>query len=187
MKRKALLVVSLLAAFFCLTSCTTLRVRMGESAYFHLLPLTAMDEPIDSYQLITGTFPGYETVAMEAWFTSDENALNLVMFAPTGQTMGKVIYDGERISFASSFLPEYRIIGMFIVADLQLCFASTDAIGAEFANSDLVLVESFAEGKLVRRVILEDDEIIYNIEYEEGGIHVVNRLRDYSYQIEFLQ
>ena len=179
MKRKALLVVSLLAAFFCLTSCTTLRVRMGESAYFHLLPLTAMDEPIDSYQLIT--------VAMEAWFTSDENALNLVMFAPTGQTMGKVIYDGERISFESSFLPEYRIIGMFIVADLQLCFASTDAIGAEFANSDLVLVESFAEGKLVRRVILEDDEIIYNIEYEEGGIHVVNRLRDYSYQIEFLQ
>lgn len=187
MKRKTLLVVSVLAAFLCLTSCTTLSFRMGENSYFHLLPLSAIDEPVDSYQLITGSFPGYENVAMEAWFTSDENALNLVMFAPTGQTMGKVVYDGGKISFESTFLPEYRIIGMFIVADMQLCFASTGSIGAEFSNSNLVLVESFSEGKLVRRVILEDDEIIYNIEYEEGGIHVVNRLRDYSYQIEFLQ
>ena len=187
MKRKTLLVVSLLAAFLCLTSCTTLRVRMGESAYFHLLPLSAIDEPVDSYQLVTGTFPGYENVAMEAWFTSDETALNLVMFAPTGQTMGKVTYDGENLSFESSFLPEYRIIGMFIVADMQICFASSDTIGSEFAKSDLVLVESYSEGVLKRRVILEGDEIIYNIEYEDGGIHVVNRLRDYSYQIEFLQ
>ncbi len=187
MKRKTLLVASLLAAFLILTSCTTLRVRMGENSYFQLLPLSAIDEQVDSYQLITGSFPGYENVAMEAWFTSDETALNLVMFAPTGQTMGKVVYNGEKISFESTFLPEYRMIGMFIVADMQLCFASTESIGSEFSNSDLVLLESYSDGKLIRRVILEDDEIIYNIEYEEGGIHVVNRLRDYSYQIEFLQ
>ena len=187
MKKSLLLILTVVAILLFATSCNTLRIRMGERSYFYLLPLTAVPEPVDSYQLIAGSFPGYENVAIEAWFTSDESSLNLVMFAPTGQTMGKVFYDGQKLSFESSFLPEYRIIGMFIIADLQLCFASTEAISLEFSDSDLILMETYSEDVLRRRVVLENDEVIYNIEYEEGGIHVVNRLRDYGYSIEFLQ
>lgn len=187
MKRTTKLILLSVVLLIGLTSCKTLSVKMGDDSRFTLLPPAAISEPMDSYQLITGSFPGYENVAMEAWFTSDESSLTLMMFAPTGQTMGKVFYDGKDVSFESTFLPEYRIIGLYIIADMQLCFASTEAISMEFSNSDLVMVETYSEDVLRRRVVLENDEVIYNIEYEGGGIHVVNRLRDYSYSIEFLQ
>ena len=106
--KRAIKLVIVLAVLLCLSSCTTLRIKMGENSRFTLLPLSAIEGPVDSYQLITGSFPGYENVAMEAWFTCDENDLQLTMFAPTGQTMGKVFYDGKTISFESSFLPKYR-------------------------------------------------------------------------------
>ena len=78
MKRLAKLII-LLAVLLCLSSCTTLRIKMGENSRFTLLPPSAIDEPMDSYQLITGSFPGYENVAMEAWFTCDESELAELM------------------------------------------------------------------------------------------------------------
>ena len=187
MKRTTQLILLSLFLLLSLTSCRTLSVKMGDDSRFTLLPPSAITEPMDSYQLITGSFPGYENVAMEAWFTCDENDLQLTMFAPTGQTMGKVFYDGKTISFESSFLPEYRIIGMYIVADMQLCFATTGAIGAELSKSDLYMVETYSGNILTKRIIVEDDELVYLIEYQDNGITVTNYLRDYSYTIEFLQ
>ena len=186
MKRTIKPVLLLAAILICLTSCTTLRIRMGEDSKFTLLPPSAIAESMDSYQLITGSFPGYENVAMEAWFTSNENELQLMMFAPTGQTMGKVLYDGKSISFESTFLPEYRIIGMYIIADMQLCFATSEAIGAEFEKSDLTLYETYSDGNLISRKIEEKNNAVYLIEYLENGISVTNSLRGYSYTIEFL-
>ena len=171
----------------CLTSCRTLRVRMGDNSYFHLLPPSAIDGPMDSYQLITGSFPGYENVAMEAWFTCDDNNLQLMMFAPAGQTLGKVFYDGKTISFESSFLPEYRIIGMYIVADLQLCFATTEAIETELAKGNLVMIETEKEGAVTNRRILENESLLYDIEYDSCTIVVTSHLQKYSYTIEILQ
>ena len=187
MKRTTKLILLSLFLLLSLTSCRTLSVKMGDDSRFTLLPPSAITEPMDSYQLITGSFPGYENVAMEAWFTSDETSLSLMMFAPTGQTMGKVFYDGNDIVFESSFLPEYRIIGLYIIADLQLCFATTGAIGAELSKSDLYMVETYSGNILTKRIIVEDDELVYLIEYQDNGITVTNYLRDYSYTIEFLQ
>ena len=187
MKRTTQLILLSLFLLLSLTSCRTLSVKVGDDSRFTLLPPSAITEPMDSYQLITGSFPGYENVAMEAWFTSDETSLSLMMFAPTGQTMGKVFYDGNDIVFESSFLPEYRIIGLYIIADLQLCFATTGAIGAELSKSDLYMVETYSGNILTKRIIVEDDELVYLIEYQDNGITVTNYLRDYSYTIEFLQ
>ena len=187
MKRTIKLIILCAVLLLSLTSCRTLSVKMGDSSRFTLLPPSAITEPMDSYQLITGSFPGYENVAMEAWFTSDESSLTLMMFAPTGQTMGKVFYDGKDVSFESTFLPEYRIIGLYIIADMQLCFATTGAIGAELSKSDLYMVETYSGNILTKRIIVEDDELVYLIEYQDNGITVTNYLRDYSYTIEFLQ
>ena len=76
---------------------------------------------------------------------------------------------------------------MYIVADMQLCFATTEAIETEFAKDDLVLAEVYSDGNLSKRTITEDDETIYVIDYLDYGISVTNHLRDYSYTIEFLQ
>ena len=187
MKRTTQLILLSLFLLLSLTSCRTLSVKMGDDSRFTLLPPSAITEPMDSYQLITGSFPGYENVAMEAWFTSDETSLSLVMFAPTGQTMGKVFYDGKDVSFESTFLPEYRIIGLYIIADLQLCFADSEAIKTEFAKSSLTLTETYSDGYLVTRIIEENNNAVYLIEYQENGISVINKLRNYRYAIEYLQ
>ena len=187
MKRTTKLILLSVVLLIGLTSCRTLSVRMGDDSRFTLLPPSAISEPMDSYQLITGSFPGYEDVAIEAWFTCDESSLTLMLFAPTGQTMGKVLYDGKTISFESSFLPEYRIIGMYIVADMQLCFATTDAIEAEFAKSDLTMIETGNDGDVTNRRILENGSLVYDIEYNSDTIVVTNLLQKYSYTIEILQ
>ena len=185
--RKAILVFTALLLLFALTSCTSLKVRMGESSDFHLLPLSAVGEPLDSYQLVTGTFPGMEDeMAVEAWLVWDDLGLELMLFAPTGQTMGKVSYDGQKLSFESTFLPEYRIIGMYIVADMQLCFASSGALEAEFGENDMILVEGFEHEVLTRRTVFEKGALVYEITYRENVIKVSNNLRDYSYTIEIL-
>ena len=186
MKRTIKLIILCAILLLILTSCRTLSVKMGDSSRFTLLPPSAITEPMDSYQLITGSFPGYENVAMEAWFTSDESSLTLMMFAPTGQTMGKVFYDGKDVSFESTFLPEYRIIGLYIIADMQLCFADSDAIRSEFGKSSLTLTETFSDGNPFTRTIEENNNAVYLIVYQENGISVTNSLRGYSYIIEFL-
>ena len=186
MKRTTHLILLSLFLLLSLTSCRTLSVKMGDDSRFTLLPPSAITEPMDSYQLITGSFPGYENVAMEAWFTSDESSLTLMMFAPTGQTMGKVFYDGKDVSFESTFLPEYRIIGLYIIADMQLCFADSDAIKTEFETSNLTLTETYSNGSLFTRTITENNNAVYLIVYQENGISVTNSLRGYSYIIEFL-
>ena len=186
MKRTIKLIILCAVLLLSLTSCRTLSVKMGDSSRFTLLPPSAITEPMDSYQLITGSFPGYENVAMEAWFTSDETSLTLMMFAPTGQTMGKVFYDGKDVVFESTFLPEYRIIGLYIIADMQLCFATSEAIKAEFEKSNLTLTETYSDGNLITRKIEEKNNAVYLIDYLENGISVTNSLRGYSYIIEFL-
>lgn len=185
--RKAFVIAAALLMLVVLASCTSLKVRMGESSDFHLLPLSSVGEPLDSYQLVSGTFPGFdEGMSLEAWLVWDEQSLELMLFAPTGQTMGKVLYDGERLSFESTFMPEYRIIGMYIVADMQLCFATSEALETEFGENGMILIEGFDDGRLTRRSVFEDGSPVYEITYSDNVISVTNFLRDYSYTIEIL-
>ena len=185
--RKTFAVITVLLILLVLASCTSLKIRMGESSDFHLLPLSSINEPLDSYQLVSGTFPGFdEGMSLEAWLVWDDQSLELMLFAPTGQTMGKVLYDGESLSFESTFMPEYRIIGMYIVADMQLCFASSEALGTEFGENGMILIEGFDDGKLTRRSVFEDGSPVYEITYSDNVISVTNFLGGYSYTIESL-
>ena len=66
--RKAFVISTALLMLFVLASCMSLKIRMGESSDFHLLPLASVGEPLDSYQLVSGTFPGFdEGMSLEAW------------------------------------------------------------------------------------------------------------------------
>ena len=184
--RKTSVVMAAVLLTVALVSCNSLKVRMGESSDFNLLPLSSVDSPLDSYQLVTGSFPGYEDIAVEAWLVWDEQRLELVLLAPTGQTMGKVFYDGKDLKFESTFMPEYRIIGLYMVADMQLCFASSDALSQELAADGMILVEGFDGGVLSRRSVFESGVQLYEITYSGNVISVSNLLRGYAYTIEIL-
>ena len=58
MKRTTKLFLLSLFLLLSLTSCRTLSVKMGDDSRFTLLPPSTITEPMDSYQLITGSFPG---------------------------------------------------------------------------------------------------------------------------------
>ncbi|MBQ5364658.1 MAG: DUF3261 domain-containing protein, partial [Spirochaetales bacterium] len=116
----------------------------------------------------------------------DDQSLELMLFAPTGQTMGKIFYDGKNLKFESAFMPEYRIIGLYMVADMQLCFASSEALSRELAQDGMILVEGFEDGRLSRRSVFENGVQIYEITYSGNVISVSNKLRGYSYTIETL-
>lgn len=184
--RKTSVVMAAVLLTVALVSCNSLKVRMGESSDFNLLPLSSVDSPLDSYQLVTGSFPGYEDIAVEAWLVWDERSLELMLFAPTGQTMGKIFYDGKNLKFETAFMPEYRIIGLYMVADMQLCFSSSEALSRELAQDGMILVEGFEGGRLARRSVFENGVQIYEITYSSNVISVSNKLRGYSYTIETL-
>ena len=170
-----------------LISCTGLKVRMGEWSDFRLLPPDSVDGPLDSYQLVTGTFPGFdEGIALEAWLVWDEVSLEMMLFAPTGQTMGKVVYDGNDVSFESAFIPEYGVVGLYMVADMQLGFARSDSLEKALSDGGMVLEEKTADGVPVSRCIYEDGKQIYAISYDGPVISVSNLVRGYSYTIEIL-
>ena len=185
--RRSLFALMALLMVFVLVSCTSLKVRMGEKSDFRLLPLDAVDGPLDSYQLVTGTFPGFdEGIALEAWLVWDDVSLEMMLFAPTGQTMGKVVYDGNDISFESAFIPEYRVVGLYMVADMQLCFASSPALETALSGSGMSLDEEYTGDVLVCRCVREGEKQVYEITYDGPVITVSNLLRGYSYSIEIL-
>lgn len=170
-----------------LASCTSLKVRMGEKSDFHLLPPDSVPEPLDSYQLVTGTFPGFDgSIVLEAWLVWDDAALEMMLFAPTGQTMGKVVYDGKDITFESAFIPQYRIVGLYMVADMQLCFSGSAALGNALSDAGMELQETRSDKSLVSRCIYEKGRQLYEISYDGPVITVSNLLRGYSYTIELL-
>ena len=186
MKRICVALAALLMVLV-LASCNSLKVRMGEKADFRLLPLDSVSEPLDSYQLVTGTFPGFdEGIALEAWLVWDDVSLEMMLFAPTGQTMGKVVYDGKNITFESAFIPEYRVVGLYMVADMQLCFAGSAALEEALSDAGMELEEERVDGVLVSRCVYEKGKQIYGITYDGPVIEVSNLLRDYSYTIELL-
>jgi len=185
--KRVLSALSALVLIVVLASCTSLNVRLGEKADFHLLPLDSVDEPLDSYQLVMGTFPGFdEEIALEAWLVWNDVSLDMMLFAPTGQTMGRVVYDGKDISFESAFIPEYRIVGLYMVADMQLCFAGSAALDAALSEAGMELEEEHVDGVLSGRCVYEKGKQVYEIIYDGPVIAVSNLLRGYSYTIELL-
>ena len=185
--RKLLLAPAALLLAVILVSCTSLKVRMGESSDFRLPPPGSVDGPLDSYQLVTGSFPGFdESIALEAWLLWDDVSLEMMLFAPTGQTMGKVVYDGTDVSFESAFIPEYRVVGLYMLADMQLCFARSDALEKALSDGGMVLEEVWSDGRLAGRFVNENGKRIYAIAYDGPVITVSNLLRGYSYTIEIL-
>ena len=76
---------------------------------------------------------------------------------------------------------------MYIVADMQLCFATSEALEAEFGENGMILVEGYAHDVLTRRTVFEKGALVYEITYNGNVISVSNTLRGYSYTIEILE
>lgn len=157
-----------------------MKVPISRSSKAPIPPLEVFPE-MDRYELFYGELPFMGSVTMEALVEKNDKALNAVLLAPTGQTMGKLSYDGKNASLESSFIPYGKYVAPFITMDMALCYGSIDKL-REFLYPYGIEIEE--EDGI--RVIRSKGRTLYTITEEDGAIMVENLERGYSYTVEGL-
>lgn len=169
----AIVLVSMLSVSCRMTS----RVSVTDNLRLDLLPASSIQRSIEEYQLMDGTLPGYGEAFLESYLVADSTGIEMYLFAPTGQTIAVVRYDGRKASMDSEFIPHGDIAAAYMVFDIQMCYAEASSI------EDLGLVVSETEHT---RTISFGDDILYVIT-QEGNICVLENIqRAYSYSLETL-
>ncbi len=183
MKKRSMFIICAIVILVCLTSScsSTSRVSVTEDLRLDLLPLEAIRERIDVYQLMTGTIPGYGDAVLESYLVADDKGIEMYLFAPTGQTIATVRYDGLKASMDSEFIPHGEIASSYMVFDIQMCYADA----RDIEKSGLVVEERIVEGKRIRSLSYEGTSL-YEISYMGNLVTVDNVYRGYSYTLETL-
>lgn len=179
MKRIVLLALCLLL----LVSCAT-KVSVADGASVSLLPPSAMPE-MDSYQLLSGNIAGFGETACEAYLAVDASLMDMYLFAPTGQTIAHITYDGKDALMESTFI-EYPIVAYYILADIQFCFAPFEVLGESLGAAGLGLSENITDEGTIRTITDRKGNVVYRISSFGSCVEVCNILRAYDYVIEFL-
>lgn len=176
-------------AAFTVISCQSVRpahtVYITDSDTMELLPPSAIGEPMESHQLLTGSFNGRNEFTVEAYLVADFDKTDILMMSPTGQTLCTITWNGETLDFSSSFIPASEIKAEYIVADMQLAFYDKTEIGKVVAASGLRF-EFKSHGNTQTRRIYKDGAIVWSMERSDAALTVVNHLRNYTYEIEIL-
>ncbi len=182
MKRTTYALFAMMLGLALICSCsTTAKVSVTDGLRLNLLPASAITEPLDVYQLMEGTIPGYGEAVLESYLVADESGIEMYLFAPTGQTIAVVHYDGNKASMESEFIPHGEIAAAYMVFDIQMCYADCKAIEA----CGLQISETTGESK--ERVVSYKGEILYKISYAGNTCTLVNMRRAYSYTLETLE
>ncbi len=182
MRKRSILVFCAVILILCLTSScsTTSKVSVTDELRMPLLPASSIAEPIEVYQLMEGTIPGYGEAVLESYLVADGKGIEMYLFAPTGQTIAVVRYDGERASMESEFIPHGDLAAAYMVFDIQMCYAKAKAI----EEQGLEITETLGETR--DREISYKGEILYKISYLGNKCTLENIRRAYSYTLETL-
>jgi hypothetical protein len=158
-------------------------VYLTDRARYTLLPPEEIEAPLDMAQHITGTYGGREFI-LDAWTGADERGLTMAFFNTLGAGMGELSFDGRGLSFSSALLPA-SLKAEYILADFQLCFYRTGALGAALKQGGLDLrVERAAGGRPEVRTIYEGDRPVIRIEKGPASVVYTNFFRGYAYTLE---
>ncbi len=176
----AFLAILLTLALVCSCS-TTAKVSVTDGLRLNLLPASAITEPLDVYQLMEGTIPGYGEAVLESYLIADGSGIEMYLFAPTGQTIAVVRYDGDKASMESEFIPHGDLAAAYMVFDIQMCYADSKAIEA----CGLDVTETSGESR--ERVVSYKGEILYKISQNDNTCTLENIRRAYSYTLETLE
>ena len=170
-------------------SCTTIRnadaVYITDDKTYDLLPVSAMDGTVESYQIVQGSFPGHDSVAMDAYLIADGNIIDIAFFATTGQTVGEISYDGTSVAFSSSFIPPSAFKAEYIIADIQFALYDSEALSHALGSSGLAFAEAEMNGQICR-TIADGDDVVWQMTQSGNVMDVQNNLRGYGYKVTIL-
>jgi hypothetical protein len=154
------------------------RVYLTDTRTVGLLPPSALDRSFESYQQIEGSYRG-ETYYLDAYVQADKQHFDMVAFNSFGTKVFEMEYAGGSVRYSTTFSPG----GMkpeYILADFQLCFFPSDAVGRNLRAAGLSFEER-REGEAVVRTVSADGQLIIEIRRTAGEVRYRNLLRGYQY------
>jgi len=155
----------------------SLYVWMTNSSKFILLPARNIENPINSFQMLSASYDKQE-FQVNALVIADDTGMNMTLFNELGANMGELSWRNGEISFSSSVFPN-ALKPEYIIADFQLCFYNSAALGKALNDCGLLLEET---GNTRR--ILQGKKLIIEITKDENSVKIINHLRGYFYSLE---
>ena len=141
-----------------------------------LLPPSAIDFPINTYQLIEGQF-GKNSFTMMAYIELSEEGIFISLLNDFGTDMGVISYDGQKVYFESPYFPK-NLKGEYVISDIQNVYYNTELLKTNYEKAGL----QFICGADYRQ-ILNGNKVIEEIKFNEQSVTIKNFLRDYEYNL----
>ena len=197
--KKHFLLISAIVLSLVLVSCASSRnaeeevhlnkVYVTNTTKVPLLPVSAIKEELDLFQIFEGKFGHKSFPHTMVNIQSDSEGIVILMLNDLGIEIGSIEYNGKSCVMNSSFFPK-NLKAEYIVLDLQNAYADAEELKAHYKNYNLDFDETSAmingqEAKV--RTICEKGKIIEQIVLQNSNVEIKNKLRDYTYNLSFVQ
>ena len=197
--KKHFLLISAIVLSLVLVSCASSRnaeeevhlnkVYVTNTTKVPLLPVSAIKEELDLFQIFEGKFGHKSFPNTMVNLQSDSEGIVILMLNDLGIEIGSIEYNGKSCVMNSSFFPK-NLKAEYIVLDLQNAYADAEELKAHYKNYNLDFDETSAmingqEAKV--RTICEKGKIIEQIVLQNSNVEIKNKLRDYTYNLSFVQ
>ena len=197
--KKHFLLISAIVLSLVLVSCASSRnaeeevhlnkVYVTNTTKVPLLPVSAIKEELDLFQIFEGKFGHKSFPNTMVNLQSDSEGIVILMLNDVGIEIGSIEYNGKSCVMTSSFFPK-NLKAEYIVLDLQNAYADAEELKAHYKNYNLDFDETSAmingqEAKV--RTICEKGKIIEQIVLQNSNVEIKNKLRDYTYNLSFVQ
>lgn len=197
--KKHFLLISAIVLSLVFVSCASSRnaeeevhlnkVYVTNTTKVPLLPVSAIKEELDLFQIFEGKFGHKSFPNTMLNLQSDSEGIVILMLNDLGIEIGSIEYNGKSCVMNSSFFPK-NLKAEYIVLDLQNAYADAEELKAHYKNYNLDFDETSAmingqEAKV--RTICEKGKIIEQIVLQNSNVEIKNKLRDYTYNLSFVQ
>lgn len=197
--KKHFLLISAIVLSLVLVSCASSRnaeeevhlnkVYVTNTTKVPLLPVSAIKEELDLFQIFEGKFGHKSFPNTMLNLQSDSEGIVILMLNDLGIEIGSIEYNGKSCVMNSSFFPK-NLKAEYIVLDLQNAYADAEELKAHYKNYKLDFDETSAmvngqEAKV--RTICKDGNIIEQIVLQNSNVEIKNKLRNYTYNLSFVQ
>ena len=197
--KKHFLLISAIVLSLVLVSCASSRnaeeevhlnkVYVTNTTKVPLLPVSAIKEELDLFQIFEGKFGHKSFPNTMLNLQSDSEGIVILMLNDLGIEIGSIEYNGKSCVMNSSFFPK-NLKAEYIVLDLQNAYADAEELKTHYKNYNLDFDETSAmvngqEAKV--RTICEKGKIIEQIVLQNSNVEIKNKLRDYTYNLSFVQ
>lgn len=143
-----------------------------------------MEGALEKEAVFTGTF-GTEQFSALSYIYADTEEISLLLFNDFGVSMGTISYDGSSATLDSAYFGS-ALKAEYVILDFQNACYNGAALKAHYQKSGLIF-ETARKAHGERRTVRNKDTIIEDIFISSAKISIHNYLRNYTYELTFVE